>query len=224
MLRIGEGANEIMTVTVGRRIGPSEELQQFLTQYFNQGEMARRLKAAAQEIQDRALTLEDRFTNRSAALSWGYNLIGQTAVWGVVLAVAQHRLAQFPREELKLACQWASFQFERTLQQALQGHPQEDFFLKPQQVQSQIRDYIGAIGDLEQRPPGSEDKLDPYLKKDPNGGGFPDYSHLPGNINPATIAQGEKEAPKAAETLSLEAKKQLLQKLLAQKAAANKPE
>ena len=55
MLRIGEGANELMTLSVGRRVYYSEKLHEFLKVDLLCPEISHRLREASQQIQDRCL-------------------------------------------------------------------------------------------------------------------------------------------------------------------------
>ena len=71
MLRIGEGANELMTLSVGRRVYHSEKLHQFLESRLGCPEMSDRLREASQQIQQRCLSTAAPFGDRSAALSVG---------------------------------------------------------------------------------------------------------------------------------------------------------
>ncbi|WP_013334493.1 AMP-binding protein [Gloeothece verrucosa] len=223
MLRIGEGANEIMTITVGRRVFHSEELHQFLINRLGNAAMSERLKEAAQQIQARCLSANGRFSNRSSALSWAYNLIGKVSILGVVLAAAQSSARRFPSESLNLAVEWASYQFESTLSQALKGFAIESLMLNTQQTQDLIDHYAESIGDLEQRPPGIEDKLDPLLRRDISNSGFPDFSHLPGNVNlEKLVSETPAEATPKLEDLSLEQKRALIQKLLVKNGSETK--
>ena len=61
MLRIGEGANELMTLSVGRRVYHSEALHQFLRTGLGCPEMSDRLKEASQQIQSRCLSASSPF-------------------------------------------------------------------------------------------------------------------------------------------------------------------
>ncbi len=65
-----------------------------------------------------------------------------------------------------------------------------------------IDGYIEAIGDLEQRPPGVEEAIDPLLRRNPVGGGFPDWSHLPGNVKPDQLVASA--GPNSAPNLEVE--------------------
>ena len=89
MLRIGEGANELMTLSVGRRVYHSEKLHNFLRFQLGCPEMSDRLMDASQRIQHRCLAPAAPFGDRSSALSWAFTLIGQVAIKGVLFAAAQ---------------------------------------------------------------------------------------------------------------------------------------
>ena len=74
---------------------------------------------------------------------------------------------------------------------------------------SAIAGYAEAIGDLEQAPPGIEEAIDPLLRRDPVGGGFPKLSHLPGNVDaealasvPAPAVEGEASTPEQKRRLA----------------------
>ena len=83
------------------------------------------------------------------------------------------------------------------MRQAFRGHPSELFLLTEDETTQAIDGYIDAIGDLEQRPPGVEEAIDPLLRRNTVGGGFPDWSHLPGNVKPDQLvaSAGPNSAP-----------------------------
>jgi alkylation response protein AidB-like acyl-CoA dehydrogenase len=222
MLRIGEGANELMTLSVGRRVYHSEKLHQFLQVDLGCPEMSYRLMEASQQIQNRCLSLGAPFGDRSAALSWAFTLVGQVAIKGVLLAAAQATARRSPSPLLNRAVEWAGLQFESALDSALKGNLAESFLLGTRETTEAIADYIGAIGDLEQAPPGVEEAIDPLLRRNPVAGGFPRLSHLPGNVNPENLV--EIPAPAAApptevEAMTLEQKRRLAAQLLNRKPA-----
>ncbi len=183
MLRIGEGANELMTLSVGRRVYYSEKLHEFLKVDLLCPEISHRLREASQQIQDRCLAPGAPFESRSAALSWAHTLIGQVAIKGVLLATARATASRAPSILLDRSIQWASLQFESALQLALQGNPSEAFLLGVTETTQVINGYRHAIGDLEPAPPGVEEQIDPLLRRNPVQGGFPKMSHLPGNVD-----------------------------------------
>ena len=210
MLRIGEGANDIMTITVGRRVFHSEELHHFLSKRLGDESMSNQLKEVFQEVQNRCLSSE-KFTDRSSALSWSYSLIGKVSILGILLATANSTARYAPSESLNRAIKWAELQFETTKNKALQGFLVESFMLKTEQTEKTVNDYISSIGDVEQRPPGIEDGLDTLLRKDPvSNKNYFDLSHLPGHVKLENLAPKKEE-------LSLEEKRALAKKLLLNK-------
>jgi alkylation response protein AidB-like acyl-CoA dehydrogenase len=213
MLRIGEGANELMTLSVGRRVYHSESLHQFLRDRLGCPEMSDRLREASQQIQHRCLSAGAPFSDRSSALSWAFTLIGQVSIKGMLLAAAQATARRTPSPLLDRAVAWAGLQFESSLEQALRGAPVESFLEGAAETIRTIADYAETIGDLEQAPPGVEEAIDPLLRRDPVGGGFPSMAHLPGNVDAAALV--EKAAPVAEiETLTPEQKRRLAAQLL----------
>jgi hypothetical protein len=197
MLRIGEGANDLMTLSVGRRVYYSEKLHQFLEVQLGRPEMSHRLRAASQQIQDRCLAPTAPFGSRSAALSWAHTLIGQVAIKGVLLAAAQATSSRMPSTLLSRSVEWASLQFESAMDQALRGSPSEAYLVGAAETIELIGGYRDAIGDLEQAPPGVEEAIDPLLRRNPLGGGFPKLSHLPGNVNPEQFLDGPAHSAKS---------------------------
>jgi hypothetical protein len=86
-----------------------------------------------------------------------------------------------------------------------------------------IAGYAEAIGDIEQAPPGIEETVDPLLRRDPVGGGFPKLTHLPGNVDAeALVRKPATPAPAPAaevEALTAEQKRRLAAQLLRRKVA-----
>src|SRR5262249_17407782 len=72
MLRIGEGANELMTLSVGRRVNHSETLHEYLRIRLGCPELSDQLRDASERIQQRCLAKGAPFPDRSAALSWAF--------------------------------------------------------------------------------------------------------------------------------------------------------
>ena len=219
MLRIGEGANELMTLSVGRRVYHSEKLDEFLRVRLGCPELSDRLKDVSQRIQHRCLSPSAPFVDRSTALSWAFNLIGRVTIKGVVMAAAQDTARRTPSALLNRAVAWASLEFERALDEALRGTTAESFLLGSEAITTVIAGYSEAIGDIEQVPPGVEESIDPLLRRQPDGEGFPKLTHLPGNVNPAGLIH---KSPPAAErkAITSEQKRRLAAQLLRRQHAA----
>ena len=89
MLRIGEGANELMTLSVGRRVYHSEKLHQFLQVRLGCPEMSSPL-AGSNRADPGAVLISRRFPRGSIDGAFvGVYLVGQVAIKGVLLAAAQ---------------------------------------------------------------------------------------------------------------------------------------
>ena len=67
MLRIGEGANELMALSVGRRILHSEKLRTLLRNDLGTPQLDDDLRDAAERIMHRCLSLGDPFSDRGSA-------------------------------------------------------------------------------------------------------------------------------------------------------------
>jgi hypothetical protein len=213
MLRIGEGANELMTLSVGRRVYHSEKLHEFLRVGLGEPELSDLLKDASQRIQHRCLSPGAPFSDRSAALSWAFNLVGRVAIKGVLMAAARATARRMPSALPDRAVGWASLQFETALAEALRGSTAESFLLGAGEIAVAIAGYSEAIGDIEQAPPGIEEAVDPLLRRDPIGGGFPKLTHLPGNVDAEGLVR--KPAPAIeGEALTPEQKRRLAAQLL----------
>jgi hypothetical protein len=179
---------------------------------------------ASQKIQHRCLSPAAPFGDRSTALSWAFTLIGQVAIKGVLLAAARATALCTPSTLLDRSVLWASKQFESALRQAFQGHPAELFLLSEVETTHAIDGYVDAIGDLEQGPPGVEEAIDPLLRRNPVGGGFPDLSRLPGNVIPEELV--ERPSPVSAPNSDFDAltaleKRRLAAELLRRKVVGN---
>jgi len=216
MLRIGEGANELMTLTVGRRVYHSEPLHQFLRADLRAAEISDRLKSAAQEIQNRCLAARQPFADRSSAMAWAHNLTGQVAVQGVLLAVIQADAQAVSSPAGRRAALWAKARFESTLSQALAGLATESFLLGANESHDLIATYTDSIGDLEQHPPGVDEAIDPLLRRDPSWNGRPAFPQLPGEVSVHRSSDhGDRAA--ALEHMSVETKRRLAAELLQRK-------
>jgi alkylation response protein AidB-like acyl-CoA dehydrogenase len=195
MLRIGEGANELMTLSIGRRVLYSERFHQFLQVDLGVPEVSARVKEAAERIQHRCLSPDAPFVDRSSAVAWAHNLTGQVAIRGVLLAAAQSQAERAPHESMRRAVEWATLQFDSTMSQALKGFPIESFLLGASESTSVITGYFDAIGDIEQMPPGIDDAIDPLLLRDPDRAHFPSFAHLPGHAGLAASSPSPRAEP-----------------------------
>ena len=218
MLRIGEGANELMTLSVGRRVLHSEKLRQLLRDKLVTPHLDDLLREAAEWIMHRCLSPGASFADRASAVAWAHSLTGQLAIRVVLLATLEAADREASSPSLRRAREWAAFQLEAVHDRAVNGSLTERLLIDPKIATDLITNYATAIGDLEQAPPGVEQAIDPLLQRSPNQGGFAPFTHLPG------AATGEVSATKSGRPLettplSADQKRQLAAALLTKRLA-----
>lgn len=216
MLRIGEGANDLMTLSVGRRVLHSEKLRQLLREEWSTPHLDDDLRATAEVVMARCLREGAPFADRAAAVAWAQAQTGQVAVRAVVLAALEAEARERPGPAVARARDWAEALYQAARTRAETGGLEERLMPGAAEIGDMIAGYTAAIGDLEQAPPGAEEGPDPLLRRDPGQGGFAPFDHLPGNAGAKPP-----EAPKPPEPapLSTEAKRQLAAALLKKKLA-----
>lgn len=219
MLRIGEGTNELMTLTLGRRVLHSQELRQFIADELGNPLLYDVLHGAAEQIMARCLAPEGPFAQRSAAVSWGHALIGQVAIGAVVLATLEAAERQTASPALQRARQWAAFAFEAVRERAVNGAVSERLLVSPGAAADLVTGYVDAIGDLEQASAGIEDALDPLLRRHPDHGGPDRRAQLPGSAAHSVPAPRPGPSLKVSE-LSTAEKRQITATLLKERLAA----
>jgi hypothetical protein len=213
MLRIGEGANELMTLSVGRRVLHSEKLRQLLREELATPHLDDLLRHAAEQIMQRCVAPGARFADRASAVAWAHSLSGQVAIRVVLLATLEAANRQASCPTIRRAREWAALQLEAVHDRAVNGSLTERLLIDPRVATDVITNYSVAIGDLEQAPPGVEEAIDPLLVRSPDRGGYAPDRHLPG------IAMGlapETKIDRSQDTASLSAeqKRQLAAALL----------
>jgi len=219
MLRIGEGANELMTLSVGRRVLYSQKLRHFIRDELASPHLYDLLRRAAEQIMSRCLALDGPFSDRSSAVSWAHSLIGQVAVRAVLLATLEAAERQMPSSALVRAREWAAFQFESVHEQAANGCLSERLLISPRVAADLVTSYADAIGDLEQAAAGIEEAIDPLLQRNPKRSGFARFSHLPGSATNAIQASSPSPSPKIGEFSTAE-KRKITATLLKERLAA----
>ena len=163
-LRIVEGPNESLTVFLGRIVSQDPSLARFLRHQLGVPHLADQLESTVQQIQARCLGAPTPFAERSAALVWAYNLIGELAIATLLLAAAQQSQQKHPAERWQRAVTWARLRFEASLNKALRGPAVEASLLSAAEATELIGSYAATIGDLEQTLPGEDLALDPLLR------------------------------------------------------------
>jgi len=191
MLRIGEGANDLMTLSVGRRVIHSQRLHLLLREVLAAPHLDDLLRLSAEQTIQRCLSAGAPFADRGTAVAWANMLTGRLAIASVVLAAleAEERERSGPAA-IACARRWATDQFETALRHAVEGDPRERLATAPDRTSDPISGYSQAIGDLEQSPPGIEGAIDPLLRRDPQRNGFAAFHTLPGAANGDTKEVG----------------------------------
>jgi acyl carrier protein len=69
-------------------------------------------------------------------------------------------------EALQRSATWLDLKFEQTLQQLLQGSPEEHVVCGASTITAEIQDYMTTIGQVDQTLAGELHDLDPYLEPD----------------------------------------------------------
>ena len=185
MLRIGEGTNELMTLSVGRRVQHSDSLRVLMRETLGAPHLDDLMRDTAVQAMERCLATKGCFATRSDAVAWAHSLTGRVAIWALMLATVEAAERAASSTELVAAREWAEAHLETALHTALQGSPAERRLSDVDRMGETIAAYAGDIGALEQAPPGVEEQLDPLLRRTPGAGGYPGFDHLPGNAHAA---------------------------------------
>jgi alkylation response protein AidB-like acyl-CoA dehydrogenase len=194
MLRIGEGANDLMTLSIGRRVLHSEAFLLLLRDTFGAAHLEEDLREVAERIMHRCVGEDAPFADRGTAVAWAHTLIGRVAVRATVLAALEAAQRQSPNVQIERAIAWAAEQLVEERARALDGAIVERLVPGTDALEELVRGYADAIGDLEQAPPGIEDGPDLLLRRDPEDFGFAPYSHLPGDVAQVGVAHGAARA------------------------------
>ncbi|YAF94567.1 MAG: AMP-binding protein [Nodularia sp. CChRGM 3473] len=164
--RIFEGPTETLNMFLGSRvINNSEELQQFLSQELNAGEIFQNLSFIAEQTQERCLSSKSPFSERTMALRWASALVGEVATYAILLAVLQDAFKHSGLEHLRLAIDWARLNFAQKKEKALSGSASESVLSSPDAINNLILDYTKTIGDVEQTLAGEDHELDVLLRQ-----------------------------------------------------------
>lgn len=193
MLRIGEGANELMTLSVGRRVMHSESLRGLMREELGAPELDDMIRVCASQAMDRCLAAQGNFANRGDAVAWAHTLAGQVAIEALLLAVIDAAIRQAPSGALAAAREWSAARLDAARANAIEGRPGENRLGDTQRISDLVNTYADDIGDIEQAPPGVEEDIDPLLRRSIGKGGFAPFSHLPGSANGATNAENTGE-------------------------------
>jgi alkylation response protein AidB-like acyl-CoA dehydrogenase len=212
MLRIGEGANDLMTLSVGRRVIHSEPLRVLLRDTLKTPHLDDQMREAAQKTMDRCLAPGGPFPDRGSAVAWAHSLTGQVAVRIMLLAVLEAEMREAPTPAVARARDWAAQELAAVHARATLGSPEESAMIEAREAAEMVAGFTAQIGDLEQAPPGIEETIDPLLQRDLKPHGLTPFAALPGSA--------EAPAPEIS-SLSPEAKRKLAAMLLKKRLAAS---
>jgi alkylation response protein AidB-like acyl-CoA dehydrogenase len=219
MLRIGEGANELMTLSIGRRVKHSRAFRAFVAEDLDCPDLELQMQEAAAAAMERVLAPGAGFADRSAAVAWGQTLAGRVAVATVQQAALAAATAATPeeREGLAHARAWAEARRRAAVRAAVEGDVREATRRDARAIRAAVAGFATEIGDLEQAPPGVERAVDPMLSRDGDAAGPPGFDHLPGNARPDDAAPDA--APPAADLVEAEEKRRRVAALLKRRLA-----
>lgn len=220
MLRIGEGANELMTLSVGRRMLHSKKLSQLLRDELGTPHLHDLLQDAAERIMHRCLAAGAPFVDRGSAVAWAHSLTGQLAIRAMLLATLEAADREAPSPSLHRAREWAASQLESVHDRAVNGSLSERLLINPQVATDMITSFGAAIGDLEQAPAGIEEAIDPLLQRSPNHDVSAPFADLPGSAM-SEVRSSNLVPPIDATSLSPEQKRQLAAALLTRRLATS---
>ncbi len=212
MLRIGEGANDLMTLSVGRRVLHSEPLRVLMQDTLGAPHLYDLLKDAAGQAMDRCLGPDAAFADRGSAVAWAHRLTGQVAAKALVLAALEDAERKAPSPALSRARAWAAEELDQAVACAISGSVAERDMIGADEAAEMIAGFDAAIGDLEQAPPGIEEAIDPLLQRTPKPHGLTPFAHIPGS------AEAPKPRPEIA-ALSPAQKRALAAELLKKRRA-----
>lgn len=201
MLRIIEGANELMCITVGRRIGRSEHFHALMRETLGAADLDDRLREDIEPVTARCMADMGVFGSRSQAMGWAHLQIGRIAVWSLMVAVLDAAERERPTAALARARHWAVERLEDCRRRARCGGGVEQRMIEPQAMRDLVAGYGTDIGDVEEAPPGTEDVLDPLLRRTPTKVGFAPWRHLPGGADGSDIPAPDARRLMAAEML-----------------------
>ncbi|MEM1395806.1 MAG: acyl-CoA dehydrogenase family protein, partial [Cyanobacteria bacterium P01_H01_bin.150] len=176
LLRIFEGPTETLNMFLGSRaINKGEELHKFLSEGLGMTEVAQRLKATTEKINQHIKSSGSLFSNQNKAVSWIYFLTGELTTFAILMATVKRAFDNNASEDLRHTLSWVELKFEQKLKSiiseitstlVLENHdtlitqiPDADT------ITARIYHYGKAIGDLEQTLPGEDYELDDLLKR-----------------------------------------------------------
>ncbi|AFZ22819.1 thioester reductase-like protein [Cylindrospermum stagnale PCC 7417] len=167
-MRIADGANEGMQLFLGKSVAHGEQLDRFLREYLGATKIADELKEAAEQIQSRCLKLKTiNADDYSSARAWAYFLIGEVTIYALMLAAVRRTHTVAPSHLMQQAVAWSQLNFEKSLQKAVIGMPEESTLTDAKTASEIISSYTEVIDDIVQTLPGEDEQLDNLLLEQP---------------------------------------------------------
>lgn len=175
VFRIFEGPTEPLSMFLGSRaINKGEELQKFLSEGLGVPQVAQRLKATTEKINQYIKSSQSLFSNQNKAVSWVYFRTGELTTLAILLATVQRNFEDNYSEELRHALSWIELQFEQKFKSILSETTSQSVLENTNNLITQIPnadtitariyDYAKTIGDLEQTLPGEDYEVDELLR------------------------------------------------------------
>lgn len=169
LLRIFEGPTETLLTFLGSRVlQQSHQIDALLRETFSNPQIAQSVATTVAMIRDRLGTSFPTATANSQRVWLCYRL-GEWATAVILCAAAEHgaRSGRIAANSLE----WAR-QRSTTLRERLHAHI-TPWTLQAATISNRVAVLRNSIGDVEQRLPGEEVELDPFLRRDQQGSRHP---------------------------------------------------
>jgi acyl carrier protein len=166
VLRIFEGPTETLAMFLGARVlSQPAALQAFLVQDLAAPEIAQTLFETATQILQRYTARKVPFADEAVGRRQACLVIGELTAVAILLAAAQHGLAQQADPARQRAVVWTRSHFDHKCAQAQRLTPDEAVVLSVAATTAWIAGYATSIGDVEQTLAGEDQDLDALLRQ-----------------------------------------------------------
>ncbi|MFZ4826290.1 MAG: AMP-binding protein [Phototrophicaceae bacterium] len=179
ILRVFEGPTETLKMYLGSRVlNHPQVIAQFVSNVFGVPAIADQIIQTVTTIRERIMT-SSYYGDETARLQWAYNVCGDLANWGVLLAstVSALNRTQSPRYERVKT--WVELQFEQAQQQAWSGLPMEKIVANHDVLKDLVNSYYDSIGDIQQTLAGDDRMMNEWIRRDAKQDSIPSISSLP---------------------------------------------
>ena len=113
----------MLALSLGRRVQHETAFRTLIEDRLEAPELAEDLSALAASTSARCISAEERFGDRSSAVAWAHALIGDVAVWTLVVAALRADARRSADAEVARARNWAESHLARARDKALHGDP-----------------------------------------------------------------------------------------------------